>query len=469
MTVTSELCRVTIVAPHTRMDIALPSHVPLAELQQDLLHYASGGPDAMDLADAGATQGGWVLARLGKSPLNPDLSPRQLGMVDGEELFLTPYSQTGPEMVFDDVIDAVATAAGERAGRWTAATSRVFGIGFGTVALLGGAAAALTTGGAVALWTSLAVGVALLLAALVMARALGSSKAGTVFGLVALAYGFAGGALLLADGLSMTTLRAPHLLTAGTVFTVFAVVAGIAVPRSTPIFHPAAACGVALTVGAALCAFLPSTVVTPGRAAAAVAVVALAFMPAMPMLAYRMARLPMPTVPTSPQQLRTDSETVDGEQALRRSERADEHLTGLLAAVAAITAVAGILMPLDDTVAGSLLTGWLAMVVMVRARVFLTIRQRLPLLVSGAVGFGSLAVTTMVTAWTPSQRLLIVLCGLFALALIALAYALSVAGKRISPSWGRLLDIGEILLIVGVIPLALWVWDVYWLLRTLPG
>ena len=469
MTVTSELCRVTIVAPHTRMDIALPNHVPLAELQQDLLHYASGGPDATDLADAGAAQGGWVLARLGKAPLNPDLSARQLGIVDGEELYLTPYSQTGPEMVFDDVIDAVATAAEERAGRWTPATSRAFGIGLGTVALLAGAAAALVTGGAVAMWVSMSAGVVLLLAALVMARALGSTRAGTVFGLVALAYGFTGGALLLAGDAAVTGLGAPHMLTAGTVFTVFAVVAGIAVPRATPVFHPAVVVGVALTVGAALCTFLPPALVTPGRAASAVAVIALAFMPALPMFAYRIARLPMPTVPTSPQQLRGDNETVDGEQALIRSERADEHLTGLLAAIAVVVAAAEVLMPFDATLPGALLTGWLALVVMARARVFLTIRQRLPLLVAGVAGLGSLAFTAVSGGWSPTQRLLTVLGGAFAVALIALSYALSVAGKRISPTWGRVLDICEVLLIVGIVPLVLWVWDVYWVLRTATG
>ncbi|GLZ81798.1 type VII secretion integral membrane protein EccD [Actinorhabdospora filicis] len=469
MTVTSELCRVTIVAPHTRMDIALPSHVPLAELQQDLLHYASGGPDALDLADAGAAKGGWVLARLGKAPLNPDLSPRQLGIVDGEELFLQPYAQTGPEMVFDDVIDAVATAAGERAGRWQQSTSRAFGIGLGTVALLGGAAAAIATGGAAALWTSLAVGVALLLAALVMARALGSTRAGTVFGLVALAYGFVGGSLLLAEGGGVEAIGAPHLLTAGTVVTVFAVIGGIVVPRSAPVFHAAVICGVALTVGAALCTFLPGRMVTPGRAAVAVAVLALAFLPALPMFAYRVARLPMPTIPTSPQQLRTDAESVDGELALKRSERADEHLTALLATVAAIAAAAEVLMPLDETLPAALTTGWLALLLLVRARVFPTIRQRLPLLLAGVTGLGSLAVATMTADWADTVKLPVVLGGLIALALIALGYSLSVAGKRISPSWGRALDIGEILLIVGVVPLALWVWDVYWTLRTISG
>jgi len=59
-TVNAELSRVTIVAPATRVDLALPANVPLATLLPTLLRYAGE-----ELPDDPAAQAGWVLTRLG--------------------------------------------------------------------------------------------------------------------------------------------------------------------------------------------------------------------------------------------------------------------------------------------------------------------------------------------------------------------------------------------------------------------
>ena len=52
------LARVTISAPQRRVDVALPEHVPLAELLPEVLRHAGEG-----LADDGEQHGGWVLRR----------------------------------------------------------------------------------------------------------------------------------------------------------------------------------------------------------------------------------------------------------------------------------------------------------------------------------------------------------------------------------------------------------------------
>ena len=54
------------------------------------------------------------------------------------------------------------------------------------------------------------------------------------------------------------------------------------------------------------------------------------------MFAYRLARMPIPSVPTGPEDLKTDTESVDGQRVLARSERADEFLAALLGALAVI-------------------------------------------------------------------------------------------------------------------------------------
>ena len=54
----SGLARVTISAPQRRVDVALPEHVPLAELLPEVLRHAGEG-----LADDGERHGGWLLRR----------------------------------------------------------------------------------------------------------------------------------------------------------------------------------------------------------------------------------------------------------------------------------------------------------------------------------------------------------------------------------------------------------------------
>src|SRR5438067_2605348 len=139
--VNAGISRVTVVAPTTRVDLALPNDVPLASLLPTLLQYAGD-----ELADEGAAAGGWVLSRLGGKTLDSGRSPAQLGIRDGEVLYFTRRADAAQDLVFDDVVDAVATATQNRAGRWQTATTRRFALTLATLALLGGAAAVLTAG-----------------------------------------------------------------------------------------------------------------------------------------------------------------------------------------------------------------------------------------------------------------------------------------------------------------------------------
>ncbi|NED57979.1 type VII secretion integral membrane protein EccD, partial [Micromonospora aurantiaca] len=140
-TATGGLSRITIVAPRTRMDLALPSDVPLADLLPTLLRYAGE-----DLADEGVRHGGWALSRLGGQPLDGGRTAAQLGVRDGEVLYFNPRAATAPEIVFDDVVDAVATSTTQRAGAWQVGTTRTFAVLLAASALAAGAVATLLTG-----------------------------------------------------------------------------------------------------------------------------------------------------------------------------------------------------------------------------------------------------------------------------------------------------------------------------------
>ncbi|GAA4907261.1 type VII secretion integral membrane protein EccD [Stackebrandtia albiflava] len=465
MSVTDRLCRVTVVAPNTRMDVALPDHVRLCELQSDLLQHAADGPGGEDVVEDGASNGGWVLTRLGGAPLDPNLTPAQHHIMDGEELYFSPVAQVGPEAVFDDVIDAMATASGDRGGKWQTATSQVFGTVVGTVLLLGAAAAILFTGTEAAMWTGYGIAAALLAASVVFARALGRIGEATVVGLLSVVYGWVGGALSLGELPAMADLNAPRLMVAGAAAAVFAVVAGIGIPISAPVFSSAALAAAGLTGAAALCTFVGAT---PAESGAVVSTVFVGLIPAMPMLSFRVARLPMPTIPRSPQQLRSDTLKVDSELALRRSERADQHLTGMLAAAAIVTAGSLVFLAMAPSWPTVLMTILLTLLVLMRARIFLTVRQRMPFLLAGVVGIASLATSMWVHA-DPADRFLYVVAVLVGLAVIALSFVLGIAGKRVSPIWARMVDIVEVILFITIVPLTLWVWNAYWWVRTVNG
>ncbi|MEV5766455.1 type VII secretion integral membrane protein EccD [Micromonospora sp. NPDC052213] len=462
-TATGGLSRITIVAPRTRMDLALPSDVPLADLLPTLLRYAGE-----DLADEGVRHGGWSLARLGGQPLDGGRTPAQLGIRDGEVLYFNPRSAAAPEIVFDDVVDAVATATNQRPGAWQVGTTRSFAVLFAAAALGAGAVAALFTGpphlpGALA---ALVVAVALVVTAAVLSRAAADSATGSVLGVVGLAYAGVGGLLLLAGDRPLTELAAPHVLLAATAVVLCAAVAALAVGDRLPLFFGAVGVGAATGIGALLSLVFEK--VDAPEAAAVVAAIAFGAVPALPMAAYRLARLPVPSIPTGPDDLKSDTESVDGRRVLQLSERADEFLTGLLWTVSLLVLGAQVILAFDGRLAAVLLCLVLALLSLLRARPFLGRAQRTPVLFAGTAGLGLTAAATFGNGST-GVRLGLVLGGLVLAAVVSLIYGLTVAGKRISPVWGRLLDIVEILLIIALVPLAVWVVGLYgWIVNLRP-
>lgn len=119
----TDLCRVTVVTPRGFLDLGLPPDIPLGNLLPTLLRVAGEG-----LAEAGLAHGGWVLQRLAGPPFDVNATLSELAVHDGEMLHLRPRGHELPEVVFDDVADAVATGVLERTGRWQPATTRAYGL-----------------------------------------------------------------------------------------------------------------------------------------------------------------------------------------------------------------------------------------------------------------------------------------------------------------------------------------------------
>ena len=454
------LSRVTVVTPRSRIDVALPADVPLAMLLPTVLSYA--GPEVVD---EGAGRGGWVLSRFDGQVLDSGRTAAQLRVRDGEVLHLSARNDAAPELVFDDVVDAVAAVTRARSGRWRTADSRRFALALGAAALVGGLVATLfsgppqLTGGLVGLGTALI----LLLVATVMSRALADSRAGVLVGLLALGYAGVGGLLLLGGDHRLAELGPPHLLVAATALMLAAVFATIAVADAGPIFLGSAAAAAVLAMGAAICQVFG---VGPAGGAAVVVAAAYGLLPALPMYAYRLARLPIPSLPTGPEDVRDDTETVDGPRVMAGADRAHEFLTGAMTTVAAIGAVASVVVALTGGAPGLLFAAVLACVTLLRARPYLNREHRLPALISGTVSLVAVGIGAFVVAG-PLLRLVAILGGALVIAAISIGYGIFGAGGRASPVAGRALDIIEALLIVMIVPLAAWVCGLYSWIRAI--
>ena len=100
-------CRVTVVAPDSRIDVALPEDIPLADLYPEILRLSGQSP-------AEGAPVGYHLVRRDGTVLDSTRSLAAQRILDGELLSLRPFSESLPPAVFDDVSDAVASAVDPR-------------------------------------------------------------------------------------------------------------------------------------------------------------------------------------------------------------------------------------------------------------------------------------------------------------------------------------------------------------------
>ncbi|WP_222854208.1 type VII secretion integral membrane protein EccD [Fodinicola acaciae] len=456
------LCRVTVVAPKTRIDLALPEDVPLAELVPTLLRYAGE-----EMAESGWANGGWALSRLGAAPLDTGRSCVQLEIRDGEQLHFTPRSAAPPEAVFDDVVDAIATASNDRGGRWDKQTSRLAGLTAAVVGLVLMAVVITTAGPPQFFGAAIAgfVTIGLIGASAVISRALSDARTGSVLGVMAIPYAFVTGLLALGGSRTLPQLGAPHVLVGFTLMTVVAILVALAVAESVPLFL---AIAIASFFGAVGAAFVVLTPASAAGVAAVASAVAMGAAPALPLLSFRLARLPIPTIPTGPEDLKTDTQTVPGAQVLRRSQLADRFFTALLVATALIVGVTEALLVLDGSVYAWSLCAVIAFALLLRARVLRSTSQRLPVLITGLVGLGLLALGAA-AGGNLLIRLAVVVTSMLAVVIVILLTGLVLPGRRFSPFWGRALDIIEVLLVVAIVPLVVGVLGLYSYVHGLNG
>lgn|GEM_PF-384696 len=476
---TTGFCRVTVVAPDSRIDAALPDDIPLADVYPEVLRLSG------QVQDEGAPVG-YHLVRRDGTVLDSSLPLAAQGVRDGDVLALRPFAESLAPAVYDDVADAVATAVADDRRQWAAPLMRVTGL------IGGGVLLALL---ALALWFSdpahdmqslpgLLAGVAavLLLAfSGVRARVYQDRGGAVALGLAALPHAMVAGSGVLAFDSGQAGPGRLQFLAGCVAVLLAAVLLVVLLPESDAVFVAAAAAGAVGTFGTF---GMVLTDASPRQVAACCAVVAIAVIGFLPGLSVRFARLPVAF--QSPQQAGSGRGARAGAEDARaaalaeygqvaaRAMRGHELMLGLVGGCATVvTASCAVLGFVDDTWT-RLLALALGLAAMMRARLFSYTSQVLCLLIGGLVSLALLVLglavdmpafviehLAMRDGTAVDIRIVWLAAAVAAGAGILVAIALVVPKKGVSPFWGRMLDIVDGLVLASLIPLALAVLGAY--------
>ncbi|MFI7677965.1 type VII secretion integral membrane protein EccD [Actinophytocola sp. NPDC049390] len=457
---TTGLVRVTVSAPQRRIDMALPEHAPLAEVLPGVLSRAGE-----DLADAGVTGGGWVLRRADGTELALGRTLAAHRVRDGEILHLTPGQLEWPELEYDDLVDAIATGSGRVRRPWGPRHTRLAGLAAGVLALLLGLVVVLRAGpswDASAFW-ALGAAAVLLAVAAVLARAVGDAGAGVVVAACALPFAFTGGGLVLAGDRPVGELSAGHLLLAGAVLLLAAVLGMLAVTAAPALFTGGITVGLSTVLGAALSTWDLSA----HESAAVVGGVLLMLTAAYATLSLRLGRVPMPVLPRSTADLVRD----DPQPPLSRVHacvlRADAFLTGMLTGTFVVVSCCVVVLARGASEAGVVLAGLLAAGFLLRSRVYPVLHHRVPVLATGVVAVGAVVAGPLITGRV--ALLAITAPALVLVAAGAIAAGIAYSARAAGPYPGRLAEYAEILVMVAVVPVTCSVLGLYGYVRGLGG
>jgi type VII secretion integral membrane protein EccD len=449
-----ELCRVTVVAPRTRMDLALPTDTPLSDLLPTLLKYAGENPD-----DPAFLRGGWVLQRLGDSAFDPSLRLSGLGIRDGDVLHLRHRETSIPEFAFDDVADAIAVATRERRAAWQTTDARSSALAVAAAFFLLGALVVLRSGPPWVLPSivTLVASVVMVGTGTAMSRAFGQATVGALIGAFGVGYAGVGGFVALGGSLKLDAFGAAQMLLASGLVLLMSTIAAIGIVASWDSFFGAAT--VALVGVLTSAAVLVSDAAAVPAAGIAVTV-ALGAVPFLPTLCARLAHLPLPQLPTSAEELRRQTDILPGPTVLQQAITADRLVAAMVAASTFICVAGGVFLSQAEGVFGPALTGVAGLAMFLRSRHFRGRTHRRWLLVGGVLCAALVAFRLA----SDGDALLVLLAGGLPGLLLAGglgAWAVSVPGRRLSPYWARAADLFEVFVLLSVVPLAMGAVGVY--------
>ncbi|WP_040794565.1 type VII secretion integral membrane protein EccD [Nocardia higoensis] len=475
-----ELCRVSVIGGNTQLDMGLPASIPVAAYIADVVRLIdSRNPDPTESDEsAPPVTRHWTLARLGRDPIPPHQSLAEAEIYDGELLVLRSVTAKELPALFDDVIDAVARLSVDEMRGWSAASARWTGLVAGLIAVLTALALLLLDKGTGIAGGFVPLGAGLLAAgAAVIAGRRYQDQRVTVIVLGLYASVLLGAAAAL---LTPGRIGSPHLLF-GAVACLAAALVIYAGAKAGALVTAAVVATAAVLAIAALVRMIWACEVA--HIAVGVLLAGLILITLAPRLAVAAAKLPVPPVPTAgaaidpadhePRPTIEDIGAI-GATALpsaagleQRARAANQFQSGLLLA-AAVLAAGGAVLAADPFGGGrwqgQALAAIVAVVLCLRGRAYADMVQAAVLIGAGTLtGFG--VITGMALA--QEDRRLIGAGIVLIAGLAAVGFGVIGPHTEVSPVVRRAVELFEYLLIVLIVPLALWVMDVYSAARNL--
>ncbi|WP_030841852.1 type VII secretion integral membrane protein EccD [Streptomyces hygroscopicus] len=477
---TTGFCRVTVVAPDSRIDVALPEDIPVADVYPEILRLTG------QTQPTGAPTG-YHLVRRDGTVLDGSRSLLAQQVLDGELMALRPFAESLPPAVYDDVSDAIASAVTRDRTLWNDRFLRAAG-------LLGGSLLLILMG--FVLWfadpvehdmhglpgvIAAAVGVLLTALAGVRARVYEDRASAIALGLAALPHLMIAGSGVLALDAGEGVGRLQFLLGCVAVL-IGSVVLVVVMPSGDA---PFVAAVFAASVGtlATFCEILTDSGATETAAVCAVvAIGAIAFLPG---LSARVARLPIgyaaPRSSADDLDAEVDAEPLDIHRIAAQTRRGHEMLLGMVGGCSAVVVGAAAVLGFSDGVWAQLLALAAGLAMLLRARLFRYTAQ-----VAAVLGAGLLALALLVLGLSlnpPADairelltendrgpldiRTIWLAAAVTVGAGLIIAVALIIPKKGLSPFWGRLSDLAESAFLLSLVPLCLAVLDVYSSARSL--
>ncbi|WP_254699003.1 type VII secretion integral membrane protein EccD [Rhodococcus sp. SGAir0479] len=460
----ADLVRLTVLAPHTQIDLALPHSVPVDLLIPgiaDLVRKHSAAND-FDAAREPTEPVRWALSRVGAPPLDPSLSLRDHGVLDGELLVFDDVAASPPPPLFDDIMYNVAVAETGHAHPWNPRTARLTGSVLAVAASVSASLALAQVDGTVAALVAagcaLLALVALLVACAVVTRVYGDAGTGVTLGSAALPLAFVAGVQLVPGERG-----APHLLLGLVAFGAAAVLALRASGTGQAVFGGAVTVSLFGAAAASGATLTDQPVRTVGALLAGAALVGLA---CAPRVAIMLAKLPLPPVPAPGTPVDPAEDDPDDSRRLpsfesvaARADRARRLLTGLVSATTLLIGfgVLAAAYPQSGTGIywpGTALAVAAATVLMFRGRTYTAAQQAVPLVGGGGAILVLLCAMTAVAV--PSAAF-----GVFAVAastvVAALVLGITAPRTAFSPVQRRAAELVDYAAIASVVPLACWV------------
>lgn len=483
---TTGFCRVTVIAPDSRIDVALPEDVPLADVYPEVLRLSG------QTQPEGAPTGFHLVRRDG-TVLDSGLPLAAQRVRDGDLLSLRPFAESLPPAVYDDVADAIATAVASDRRFWGPDLMRTAG--------LVGALVLLTLMG-FALWFSdllhdmhslpgiLAGVTAVVLVAFsgVRARVYADHATALALGLAALPHALIAGSgivpvahpgVLVGGGPG----RVQFLVGCVIVLVVSVLLVGL-LPEKDSVFVGSAFVAAAGTLATFTAVVLENT--SASAIAAVTAAAAIAVIGFLPGLSSRFARIPVGF--HAPGQAvghergadpAAEREVVEYERIAAQARRGHEVLVGLVGGSAAVIVGSCVVLGFSDRTWPEVLALVVGVATMLRARLFRYSAQVFCLVVAGLLSLGLLIlglalhtpefILSVQAGPEADIRTVWLSTAVAAGAAVLVAVALIVPRLGVSPFWGRVLDLVDGLLLLSLVPVTLAVLDVYATVRGLTG